>query len=255
MNCREREVLLGAYVDGELELSASLELEAHVATCTGCATRVEGLRELSRTIRSRATRHTPSAEFIDECRASLRLSPLPAKGSNAPPARASIAARWCIAAAAIVLAWLGGMWWSRPSTELNLGEEVVAAHVRSLQAEHLTDVASTDRHTVNPWFQGKLTFAVRAEDYAAQGFVLVGGRLDYVGGSNAAAFVYKHGPHVVNVFEWPADVDASANPTRIAVHGYAVEHWIAGGVNIWVVSDADPSTVTALADLLRHSGS
>jgi anti-sigma factor RsiW len=138
---------------------------------------------------------------------------------------------------------------------MRIGEEVVAAHLRSLQAEHLTDVVSSDRHTVNPWFQGKLTFAVKAEDYSARGFALTGARLDYVAGSNAAALVYRHGRHVLNVFEWPTNDDVSRAPRLATVRGFATQHWIASGLHVWVVSDADPSTVAELTALLRDGGS
>src|SRR6185295_16705421 len=138
---------------------------------------------------------------------------------------------------------------------LQIGEMVVAAHIRSLQAEHLTDVASSDRHTVNPWFQGKLSFAVKAEDYAAQGFVLAGARLEYIDGSDVAALVYRHGKHVLNVFEWPIHADASTGPRLVTIRGYATQHWIANGLNVWVVSDADPRTVAELTALLLRAGS
>jgi anti-sigma factor RsiW len=255
MNCRERESLLGAYVDGELDLSASLELEGHLATCTTCTGRAEELRQLSRTIHTGASQHVPSRKLVDTLRASLRS---PASRVTATPAtfvRKREIAILLLAAAAAVVAWMGGVWWARSSTDVRIGEEVVAAHIRSLQAEHLTDVASSDRHTVNPWFQGKLTFAVKAEDYAARGFALAGARLEYVAGSNAAALVYRHGKHVLNVFEWPMNGNVSEEPRLATVRGYTTQHWIASGLNVWVVSDADTSTVDELTALLRGGGS
>ena len=255
MNCREREGLLGAHVDGELDLSASLELEQHLATCTACSARGEELARLSRTIRSRASRFAADRKLVDALRASLRSS-----AARVPGARATVVGwqkigRLLIATAAVILAWLGGAWWARPSTDSQIGAEVVAAHIRSLQAGHLTDVASSDRHTVNPWFQGKLNFAVRAEDYSARGFALSGARLDYILGCNAAALVYRHGNHVLNVFEWPSNGDVSTDPRLGTIRGYASQHWIVSGLNVWVVSDADPSTLAELTALLRGGGS
>jgi anti-sigma factor RsiW len=255
MNCREREGLLGAHLDGELDLRATLELEQHLATCTACSARAEELARLSRTIRLRASRFAAKREFVDALRASLRSS-----APRVPGARATFfgwqdIGKLLIAAAALVLAWVAGVWWARPSTDSRIGADVVTAHIRSLQAGHLTDVASSDRHTVNPWFQGKLNFAVKAEDYSARGFVLSGARLDYIRGSDAAALVYRHGNHVLNVFEWSSNGDDSTDPKLATMRGYAVQHWIVNGLNVWVVSDADPSTVAELTALLRGGGS
>lgn len=255
MKCGERESRLGAYVDGELDLSASLELEQHLATCAACTTRAEELRQLSRTIRSRASHHAPSQELRERLRASLRPSAPLVVDVRAKFVRRERIAMLLIAVAAVVVAWMGGAWWARPSAEARIGEEVVAAHIRSLQAGHLTDVDSSDRHTVNPWFQGKLNFAVKAEDYAARGFALSGARLDYVFGEDVAALVYSHGKHVLNVFEWPIQGDSSTEPSSATIRGFATQHWIAKGLNVWVVSDADPSTVAELTALLRGGGS
>jgi anti-sigma factor RsiW len=255
MNCRERQELLGAYVDGELDLSATLELEQHLATCTACSARAEELRKLSRTIRSRASRFAADREFSDTLRASLRSSAPRVVAARATFAGREQIRRLLIAAAAVVVAWMGGVWWARPAIDARIGEDVVAAHIRSLQAGHLTDVASSDRHTVNPWFQGKLSFAVKAEDYSARGFALSGARLDYILGSEAAALVYRHGNHVLNVFEWPSNGDVSTDPRLATIRGYAAQHWIASGLNVWVVSDADPSALAELTALLRGGGS
>ena len=255
MNCHEREGLLGAHVDGELDLSASLELEQHLASCTTCSARAEELARLSRTIRSRASRFAVDPDFVDALQASLRSSAARAAGPRAMPVGWRNIGKLLISAAAVVLAWVGGAWWARPSTESQIGAEVVAAHIRSLQAGHLTDVASSDRHTVNPWFQGKLNFAVKAEDYSARGFALSGARLDYILGCEAAALVYRHGNHVLNVFEWSSNGDLSTPPKLFTIRGYAVQHWIVNGLNVWVISDADPSALAELAALLRGGGS
>lgn len=255
MKCGEREARLGAYVDGELDLSASLELEQHLATCAVCTARAEELRQLSRTIRSRASHYEPSQELREKLRTLLRPSAPRVVDVRATFVRKERIAILLAAAAAVVVAWMGGAWWARPSAEVRIGEEVVAAHIRSMQAGHLTDVDSSDRHTVNPWFQGKLNFAVRAEDFAARGFALSGARLDYVFGEDVAALVYRHGKHVLNVFEWPIQGDSSTEPSLATIRGYATQHWIANGLHVWVVSDADPSTVAEFAALLRGGGS
>jgi anti-sigma factor RsiW len=133
-------------------------------------------------------------------------------------------------------------------------DEVVASHVRSLQVDHLTDVVSSDQHTVKPWFNGKLDFSPPVQDFADHGYSLVGGRVDYLGSSTVAALVYRHGPHPVNVFVWPqsgGEVDAHEREER----GYNVMSWRHAGMAFWVVSDLNAGELREFAQLLRKASS
>jgi anti-sigma factor RsiW len=165
-----------------------------------------------------------------------------------------VATHALLAAAAAYVAWIAAIWWTRPSEEQRIGEAVVEAHVRSLLADHLTDVASSDRHTVNPWFQGKVDFAVGARDHADRGFALEGGRLDYVDGALVASIVYRHGKHAMNLFLWPSRADGNEGVGKIAVRNYRIVHWKTGGVWRWLVSDADETTIQDLTKLLQSDG-
>jgi anti-sigma factor RsiW len=250
MTCADRTEQLSALVDGELDSIARKDLEAHLSTCASCARQVEELRALSRTIRENASRASPDAESVRRLGESVRAE---RKGAGA---RFAAAARYAlVAAAAGLLAWLLAVAWSRPGAEARLADEIVAAHVRALLADHLTDVASSDRHAVNPWFQGKVDVAVGARDHQDKGFALEGGRLDYVDGRTVAAVVYRHGPHALNLFVWatPA-VGKGAGEGELGVRGYHLVHWSANGTERWIVSDADAATVKALADLARTDG-
>ncbi len=132
-----------------------------------------------------------------------------------------------------------------------LAGEVLANHLRSLMVDHLADVASTDQHTVKPWFQGKLGYAPPVEDFAADGFVLSGGRLDYVAGQPVAALVYKRRNHVVNLFVWPDDTVAeAAAPARR--HGFQLLRWRAAGMTFWAVSDTGASELETFAGLWKQ---
>jgi len=157
-------------------------------------------------------------------------------------------------AAASVLSWNLALMQAAGGSEDRLAREIASAHVRSLMAEnHLSDVISTDQHTVKPWFQGKLDFAPVVTDFAASGFPLTGGRLDYIDGRPVAALVYRHRLHVVNLFEWPAaNPDASA-PELVTRHGYSLVRWKRGGLEYWLVSDAAGADLLKFAELIAAS--
>ncbi|MBS0338194.1 MAG: anti-sigma factor [Proteobacteria bacterium] len=149
--------------------------------------------------------------------------------------------RWNIAwvssavAALCVLALGLGMFLTLPNADDRLADDVVAGHVRALMVDHASDVASSDRHTVKPWFAGKLDFSPPVFDLTAQGFALVGGRLDYLDRQPVAALVYRHRQHLINLFVWPAAGDAPLR--RIERQGFHLLHWAGGGMNYWAVSD------------------
>ena len=116
--------------------------------------------------------------------------------------------------------------------------ELVASHIRSLQAQHLFDVPSSDKHTVKPWFQGKISFSPEVPNLTSNGFPLLGGRLDYIAGQPAAALVYGRGKHAINVFVVPMTTNVHSNGDE-EEGGYHVTHWAEHGLDYWVVSDTD----------------
>ena len=136
------------------------------------------------------------------------------------------------------------------SDRSSVGDEVVASHVRSLLVDHLTDVATSDQHTVKPWFNGKIDFAPPVVDLAREGFPLEGGRVDYIGGRVVAALVYRRQSHVINLFVGPASPDATAATVKTTASrdGYNIENWRAGGLNFWAVSDVSADDLARFRD-------
>ncbi|HEV7556333.1 MAG TPA: hypothetical protein VGO00_12790, partial [Kofleriaceae bacterium] len=145
-----------------------------------------------------------------------------------------------------------GLYVALPSADERTGDEIVSSHVRSLLADHAVDIASSDQHTVKPWFNGKLDFSPPVRDLAAEGFPLVGGRLDYVDHRPAAALVYRHAQHTINVFALPAaDAKRDATPRTGAIRGFHTVRWTQDGMAFWAVSDVDAAELGRLVALLR----
>ena len=242
MNCRELEGLLGAYADGELDLVRSLDVEGHMRECPACSAALERLEALHTAVSSQAPYYSASPELRRKLTARL-----------APKQRWTGALQpwWAVAAACLLVAL--AFWRVTPSkfrpASAAIEREVVAAHVRSLLADHLMDVPSSDRHTVKPWFTGKLDFAPEVADLSAQGFSLVGGRLDYIDGRTVAALVYRRRQHTINVFTWPDGADESPKCVE-GVQGFHVVQWVRHGMAWWAVSDLAEDELKQLAGLL-----
>ena len=251
MTCEEARPLLDGHVDRELDPPTDREVSEHLESCKSCAREVESIRALKTVLRRDAEDlRAPDAlrNRIEQTIGGRRTSDRSAEGRSRSASRwASIALPWAIAAL-LLLVLIPVAWRSNDGDFMP--REVVAAHVRSTQVDHLTDVASSDRHTVKPWFTGKLDFSPPVVDYQAQGFKLVGGRVDYLDDRAVAALVYQHGPHSINVFIWPTD-KAEQAPTMSVRSGYNLDHFSHAGMQYWIVSDMSADEIQRLAALLR----
>jgi anti-sigma factor RsiW len=250
MEHKEVRALAGAWLDREVDPLAQREIEAHLAGCAACRAAVDGTRAFSAAIRA-------EAEYFEAppaLAARLAAASRPAQPARPAPRRMAAWRPLALAASvllAVVLAGGVGYFGSLVGPQDRLVQDVVDGHVRSLQAEHLTDVASSDQHTVKPWFDGRLDAAPPVRDLTTEGFPLVGGRLDYLDGRPVAALVYRHRQHPINLFVGPAGVSGAGLPLTTTRQGYNVRHWVAGDMSFWLVSDLDMTELAALEALLR----
>jgi len=245
MNCREALDMIHAYVDEELELVKNLEIEKHLRECNNCAAVDRNITALRSSIADGSLYFRAPASLEQRIRADIRRKSLTST---------TWLRNWMAAAAAILLvaslSWLAAQRLGTSSERL-LAAEVASAHVRSLMAEHLWDIKSTDQHTVKPWFEGKLDFAPDVRDFKDQSFPLEGGRLDYLAGRAVAALVYKHDKHYINLFIWPSPGPSEQGEVSTSHQGYVLIHWVHAGMNYWAVSDTSDQTLSKFASVVR----
>jgi anti-sigma factor RsiW len=251
MTCQESARLLPGYFDSELDLVHTLEIEDHLRTCAACTNALEADRALRSTIARSNLRFSAPPNVVRNVRAVITNSFPPEKS-----ARKSWSWNWGFAATAAALILCAVLTWKlfparTPNNSTALADEAIADHIRALMPGHLSDVESTDQHTVKPWFDGKLDFAPPVENFAAQGFPLIGGRLDYLDHHPAAALVYQRRKHFISVFLLPATGEADRGESQTTERGYNVISWTRGAMSYWLVSDLNPAELEELAKLLR----
>jgi anti-sigma factor RsiW len=253
MNCRETEEFINGYLDGELDLVRSLAIEQHLKECSACAESYRGQQSLRKMIAGRSLYFEAPKGLEKHVRSAVRQ----ASKSEAPRWRWRWDWNWALprmlvplAAVALVMP-IALQSVMRPSTEDRMVQEIVSAHVRSLMASHLTDVASSDQHTVKPWFTGKLPFSPPVIDLSAQGLLLIGGRLEYVGNHPVAALVYQRRKHFINLFVWESTGSGNAGEKFRTQQGYNVLHWSQGGMEYWAASDVNQSDLREFVQLAQ----
>jgi anti-sigma factor RsiW len=263
--CAEMRLLIQADIDGELAPAESARVGSHLETCASCAEVQVQLLALAAEMRQEVAYHSASAALHLAVRGRIaaragtpgprqsgapRLARLSRRagtyrgganrGGRLAPA-AFFGSGFALAAGLGLLLLLPGA-----ST---MPDSVVSDHIRALQPGHLIDIASTDQHTVKPWFDGKLDFAPPVKDFALRGFPLTGGRLDYLAGQPVAAMIYQHGQHIIDLYAWPTGARHNQGPSEGSRSGYNFVHWEQDGMTLWAVSDLNGQE---LADFVRY---
>jgi anti-sigma factor (TIGR02949 family) len=242
MSCEHVERDLDTYLDRELDAESAMAVRDHLGRCEACRRKVAEREALGRLVRA-----APYYSAPDRLRARVL-----AQTTRSRSVRRVLT--WA-AAAVLIVSVGGGMGLLRSALTRGdaIADEVVNSHVRSLMANHLFDVESTDQHTVKPWFLGKIDFSPPVADLASFGFPLVGGRLDYLGGRPAAALVYRRQKHTINVFVAPERDDPFARADARSLRGFHIHHWTHDGMSFWAVSDLNDAELTAFVKALRSS--
>jgi len=250
LNCHEIQDLLHGYLDDELDVVSSVAIERHLQDCAMCAQTYSTYQALRTALRTSALSFQAPLHFHKRVRSAVR------RASTADRTRLlERSSRWLGAGAALVLLALA-LWhlWPVPFgavTDGRLTQDLVSSHVRSLMVSHLTDVTSTDQHTVKPWFEGKLDFSPVVADLTADGFPLVGGRLDYLDNRPIAALVYRRRQHVINLFIWPAPRQTGGETIRL-YQGYTLRHWTTASMTYWAIADLHDSELREFVRLVQQ---
>ena len=258
MSCEEAIKLMDGYLDGELDPMTNQTIEQHLRECAECDQAYKAQAALIRSIGTATPYYRAPAGLRERIQSSLREEFAERPMESASPDMPSQLQRkqsepravfwetqwnWLALAAAIVLAAIIAFNFvprlQPPGADQLLATQLIAGHVRSLMANHLTDVPSSDQHTVKPWLDAKLDFAPRVVDLSQQGFPLIGGRLDYLDNRPVAALIYQRRKHFINLFVWPAESNAAKATKTISRQGYQLLHWVDSDFNYWAVSDVN----------------
>jgi anti-sigma factor RsiW len=231
--------LIEAWLDEELDAGGAAAVARHVEDCAACAEISARLREQKGRIRAEAPYYRAPADLRESIRSALRRADTMGREKY-----------WrAVAIAACVLLALSIAWnvLRTHTVAPQLAESVLDDHIRSLIGGHTVEVPSSDRHTVKPWFAGKLDFSPEVKDLSAEGFPLAGGRVEYIAGHRVAALVYQRRQHIIDLFTWPEASEQS--PLKISRNGYNALHWNSGGMTYWAVSDVSMDELETLREL------
>ncbi|MET0231791.1 MAG: zf-HC2 domain-containing protein [Rhodanobacteraceae bacterium] len=242
MDCKDAARLLEPYLDGELDRDEARALEAHVDRCAECRDALEALGKLRHAVRNEAPHYAAPDALRERIRQASLAQVSALRSSRRVPA-------WWRFAAACVFAFVAGVVVTRiaePPARDQLSRDLFASHWRALAATSPVDVVSSDRHTVRPWFAGKLPQAPLVRDFEDQGFPLVGGRIDYAGGERVPVLVYRHDKHLIDVYV----MKVAAAGRAVHREGYSLVWTRLDDQPVAIVSDLDATELARFSALL-----
>ena len=249
MICEFSPTTVHGYLDGELDAVRSADFERHLENCAECQATLQKVESLRARLQQSNLYEYASPQLRERVRKQLGLADGAARTSAMPWSRRFLVpafAGLAVAATFLVVFFLV------PQPSAPIIAELIDAHVRSLQPGHLTDVQSTDQHTVKPWFDGRVDFVPPVADYTAQGFPLLGGRLDVVDGRTVAGVVYGRRKHLINLFAWPARSQRKLSDASGSRQGYNWIMWRSGDMQLCLVSDASVADLRELKNLISN---
>jgi anti-sigma factor RsiW len=253
MQCKQAVQMMHRLADGELSRLSTWRVRRHIAGCQNCAWRFEEIGALRNAIRTTLPYHRASPAFAARIGAALPKEPLPAarrvRHWRIPAAGFGLGG--ALAGVALTLVVQAGLTQRADET---IGGKAIAAHTAAMTGGHLIDIPTSDRHVVKPWLSARLDVSPPTVDLAAEGFPLIGGRLDRIGGHPAAVVVYKHREHVIDLYAWNAG-NAADTPVRTEKRqGFNTIAWRQGGLDLVAVSDVAAEDLAAFVAQVSAGG-
>lgn len=246
--CDDKALILNALVDGELDAANTVAIERHLETCPACAASLEQLQGLRVMLRTPDLSYVAPETFRRRLRIALDQAAGPSTRLRGRAFPKPFWWTWIASGGVVAAAFVGLIFTGLQTAQAPLTDQLVSDHVRALLADHLTDIPTSDRHVVKPWFNGKIAFAPSVIDLKEKGFPLVGGRLDLLEDQPVAALVYRRDRHVIDVFVRPQRAGDRLALDRTQ-KGYHLSHWSKGGLTYWAVSDLEPAQLLAFRAL------
>jgi anti-sigma factor RsiW len=260
LRCEDVQDVIDAFVDGEIHAVTQLEIDEHLQFCSPCSITRQNREVLRSLIRRRSPGpytpgryslyHEAPVHLEPRIRSALRTE-VRSEASHRPGTR-----RWIAAAASIALIAVSILSITlvarRNSSQDPLAREVISSHVRSFMGNRLTDLLSSDEHTIKTWFNGKLDFAPSVENLADKDFTLLGGRIEYLRNRPIAVLVYRRQEHIINLFTWPSGNDSESADRTMTCQGYNLVSWTGSGMDCWAVSDLDANELRGFAQVFQE---
>lgn len=254
MDCNQAQSLLHGYLDQELDLASVVAFDQHLPSCAACKKIFDQQSKLRLAVRQHVEYFAASGSLADRIRTQIhRPTPVSPAKADKPRWDWLHFGEWekfgAVAAATAGVTWVAALQLNGPSQDALMMEQVIAGYGRSVLTNHVTDVATSDQHTVKPWLSSKLPFSPAVTDLTTAGFPLIGGRLDLLDNRPVAALVYGHRQHLINLFVWPDQKPDRTTPMQTSsLHGYNLLHWTDAGMKYWAISDLSPADIKIFAE-------